>query len=94
MAMEYVTATEDQADDIHRVLQTTIRSIYHKYYPAEVVDFFCNLHSLNHVREGIASGNMGVLIDDGEVIGTGCFDGNHITGVYVRRPFRAKAAGP
>ena len=28
-------------------------------------------------------GNMGVLFKDGKVVGTGCFDGNHITGVYV-----------
>lgn len=93
MAMEYVTATEDHANDIRRVLQTTIRSIYPKYYPAEVADFFCNLHSLDHVREGIASGNMGVLIEDDEVIGTGCFDGNHITGVYVLPTFQGKGCG-
>lgn len=42
VAMEYITATEEQVDDIHRVLQTTIRSIYPKYYPAEVTGFFCD----------------------------------------------------
>ena len=26
---------------------------------------------------------MGVLIDRDIIIGTGCYDGNHITGVYV-----------
>ena len=74
--MEYITATEEQVDDIHRVLQTTIRSIYPKYYPAEVTGFFCDLHSLDHVREGVASGNMGVLVEDGEILpacqGKGC----------------------
>lgn len=58
-----------------------------------MTEFFCDLHSLDHVREGIASGNMGVLVDDGEVIGTGCFDGNHITGVYVLPPFQGKGCG-
>lgn len=53
----------------------------------EVADFFYDLHSLDHIREGIASGNMGVLVEDGEIIGTGCFDGNHITGVYVLLAF-------
>ncbi len=93
MTMKYVTAIQAHADDIRRVLQTTIQSIYPKYYPAEVADFFCSLHSLDHVREGIASGNMGVLIEDGKVIGTGCFDGNHITGVYVLPTFQGKGCG-
>lgn len=93
MTMKYVTATEAHADDIHRVLQTTIQSVYPKYYPAEVADFFCNLHSSDHVREGIASGNMGILIEDGKVIGTGCFDGNHITRVYVLPTFQGKGCG-
>ena len=91
---KYATAIESQAEAIHGVLQTTIRAVYPKYYPAEVVEFFCALHNLDHVREGIASGNMGVLVDDdGTVIGTGCFDGNHITGVYVLPDFQGKGCG-
>lgn len=35
------------------VVQHTIKTVYPKYYPAEVVDFFCELHSkeaiLNHI---------------------------------------------
>lgn len=92
--MEYVVATESQAEAVYGVLQTTIRAVYPKYYPVEVVDFFCALHSLDHVREGIASGNMGVLVDDGDtVVGTGCFDGNHITGVYVLPEFQGRGCG-
>lgn len=93
-SIRYITATDKHAKAIHDVLQTTIRAIYPKYYPAEVVDFFCDLHSLDHVREGIASGNMGALVDDGnKVIGTGCYDGNHITGVYVLPEFQGKGYG-
>ena len=92
--MEYIVATEAQAEAIHGVLQTTIRTVYPKYYPAEVVEFFCILHSPDHVREGIASGNMGVLVDDdGTVVGTGCFDGNHIMGVYVLPAFQGRGCG-
>lgn len=92
--MKYIIATEAQAKAIHDVLQTTILSVYPKYYPQGVVDFFCDLHSLEHVQEGIASGNMGVAVDDeGNVIGTGCYDGNHITGVYVRPAFQGNGCG-
>lgn len=92
--MRYVIATGDHAEDIHNVLQATIRMVYPKYYPREVVDFFCELHSLEHVREGIGSGHMGVMLDeDGRVVGTGCYDGNHITGVYVLPECQGKGYG-
>ena len=81
--MEYVTATSDMASAIYNVLHTTIKTVYAKYYPKGVVDFFCQLHSEEHILDGIASGNMGVLVENRVVVGTGCFDDNHITGVYV-----------
>ena len=92
--IRYVPATEDHAEAIHGVLQTTIRAVYPKYYPQAVVDFFCELHCLEHVREGIASCHMGVAIDDeGNVVGTGCYDGDHITGVYVLPDFQGRGCG-
>lgn len=121
--LEYLTAAEEMADAIHNILHTTIRTVYPKYYPKEVADFFCQLHSREHILEGIASGNMGVLIDrdrrddrsvmdskdvidDGNVmddrngiddrgviVGTGCYDGNHITGVYVLPDYQKKGCG-
>lgn len=81
--MEYIMAIPDMVDDIHNVLHTTIQTIYPKYYPKEVLDFFCRHHSREHILDGIASGTMGVLVDCGVIVGTGCYDGNHITGVYV-----------
>lgn len=81
--MKYIPASADMADSIRRVLHETIRTVYPKYYPAEVAEFFCNHHSREHVLEGIASGNMGALVVEGEIVGTGCYDGNHITGLYV-----------
>ena len=70
--MEYRTAAFDMADEIYNVLHTTIKTVYPKYYPARVADFFCRLHSREHILEGIASGNMGVLVTGGVVVGTGC----------------------
>lgn len=81
--MEYVTAGPEHIDGIHHVMQSTIRAVYPKYYPTEVVDFFCQLHSRKHVQEGVESGNRDVLLDEGKVVGVGCADGNHITSVYV-----------
>lgn len=91
--MKYISAISDMVDDIHRVLHTAIETVYPKYYPKEVVDFFCRHHSKEHIAEGIASGNMGVLVKDKKIVGTGCFDGNHITGVYVLPSYQKQGCG-
>ena len=91
--MEYVTAKVEMADAIRNILHTTIRTVYPQYYPKEVVDFFCGHHSREHVIEGIASGNMGVLTDGEAMVGTGCYDGNHITGVYVLPNYQNRGYG-
>lgn len=68
--MVYITATPAMAEEIQNVLHTTIKMIYSKYYPKEVVDFFCKHHNREHILEGIASGNMGALIDNKTIVGT------------------------
>lgn len=91
--MKYITTTSDMADEVHNLLHTTIKTIYPKYYPKEVVDFFCDHHSKKYVLDGITSGNMGVLMDGDVIVGTGCFDGNHITGVYVLPLYQKQGCG-
>lgn len=91
--MEYIMAIPDMADDIHNVLHTAIQTIYPKYYPKEVTDFFCRHHNREHILDGIASGTMGVLTDCGVIVGTGCYDGNHITGVYVLQTHQKRGCG-
>lgn len=93
ISMIYITATSVMAEEIQNVLHTTIKTVYSKYYPKEVVDFFCRHHNREHILEGIASGNMGVFMDDKTIVGTGCFDHNHITGVYVLPCFQNHGYG-
>lgn len=91
--MKYIPAASDMADGIYNVLHTAIRTVYPKYYPVEVADFFCRHHSREHILDGIAAGNMGVLLDGSLIVGTGCFDGNHITGVYVLPSYQKRGCG-
>lgn len=91
--MKYAKATSDMANEIYNVLHTAIKTIYPKYYPKGVVDFFCSHHSKEHVLDGIASGNMGVLVYDDVIVGIGCFDVNHITGVYVLPSYQNQGCG-
>ena len=91
--MEYITAVSGMADVIYNILHTTIKTIYPKYYPEEVTRFFCNHHNKEHIMDGIATGNMGVLADGDVIAGTGCFFNNHITGVYVLPHYQGQGCG-
>ena len=91
--MEYKKATDKNINSIYEVVQKTIRTIYPKYYPGEVVDFFCELHSRENIVRDIESGNVGILVVQDQIVGTGSRDKNHITRVYVLPEFQGKGYG-
>ena len=65
------------------MIKDTVTTIYPKYYPKEVVDFFCQLHSRENILKDIESGLVGVLVDNSQLVGTGSYKENHITRGYV-----------
>lgn len=91
--MIYETATMENRQDIHEVVQRTIKTIYPKYYPAEVVDFFCGLHSEDAIAKDIENGSVGMIRADGRIVATGCFVENHITRVYVLPEYQKRGLG-
>ena len=91
--MKYIKATEQDLEQILTLVQNTIKTIYPKYYPQEVVDFFCSLHNCENISKDIKSGYVGVLINDNEIVGTGCYKENHITRVYVSPYHQRKGYG-
>lgn len=91
--MEYILATRNHAKDIFQLVQETIKIVYPKYYPKEVVDFFCELHSMNNIEKDICAGQVGILFHDGEIVGTGSYKENHITRVYVMPKYQGQGYG-
>lgn len=91
--MFYQQATAQDIQKIHEIVQHTIKTIYPKYYPAEVVDFFCKLHNLDAITKDVEAGNVGVLMVDDDIVGTGSFADNHITRVYVLPEHQKKGYG-
>ena len=91
--MDYIKATEKDAEQIVMLVQDTIRTIYPKYYPKEVVDFFCALHCKENISKDIENGFVGVLRNDNMIVGTGCFIDNHITRVYVKPESQGQGYG-
>lgn len=91
--MEYIQAKRENIDEIYELVQDTILTIYPKYYPYEVVKFFCNHHSKQNILKDIDNGTVGMLIDNGKLIGTGSYRDNHITRVYVSPSFQRQGYG-
>ena len=91
--MRYELATIEELESVYDVVQHTIKTIYPKYYPAEVVKFFCELHSKEAILKDIEKGYVSVLKIDGTIVATGCFVENHITRVYVMPEHQKKGYG-
>lgn len=91
--MIYELATVGDVQAVYDIVQHTIKTVYPQYYPAEVVVFFCELHSKEAIRKDIENGYVSVLKIDGNIIGTGSFVDNHITRVYVLPEYQKKGYG-
>ncbi len=91
--MEYIKATLSQTEQIYELVQETIKTIYPKYYPQEVVDFFCQLHSRENIEKDIINQCVMILIDNQIIVGVGCNQDNHITRVYVLPKYQRNGYG-
>lgn len=91
--MEYIKAIEKDIDAVYELVNETIKAIYPKYYPAEVVDFFCKHHCKENIAKDIEDGRVGILVVDDAMVGTGCYKDNHITRVYVKPKYQGRGYG-
>lgn len=92
-SMQYTRAMVEDLEQIFALVQKTIKTVYPKYYLAEVVDFFCMLHSYDCIRKDIENDRVGVLFLNGKLVGTGSHNENHITRVYVDPDFQGQGYG-
>lgn len=91
--IEYIQANKNDIDVIFHIVQESIKGIYPKYYPKEVVDFFSELHCRENILKDINDELVGMLIVDGVCVGTGCYRENHITRVYVSPEYQGNGYG-
>ncbi len=91
--MELKLAKSQDTEQIYELVQETIRTIYPRYYLAEIVDMFCEFHSRENISEDIENQNTYILLHEGELVGTGTKKENHITRVYVLPRFQRKGYG-
>ena len=91
--IEYIKATESDAENVCNIVRGTKAVIYPHYYTQAVVDFFGRLHSLENITRDIKAGKVDILKVDGTIVGTGSRDENHITRVYVLPEYEGKGYG-
>lgn len=91
--MEYIKAGKEDLHTVYEIVQDSIDKTYPKFYPGEVVDFFKKHHSMENIARDIEDGLVGILSDNGSLVGTGCFRDNHITRVYVRAALQGRGYG-
>lgn len=91
--IRYIKAEIEDAETVFKMVQNTIISIYPKYYPKEVVDFFCDLHSKERIANDIIDGNVRLLMIGDIPVGTGSYKEDHITRLYVSPDYRGKGYG-
>lgn len=90
---EYISAKTEDLEKVFNIVQTSIKGTYPKYYPKEVVDFFCEHHCKENIQKDIEAGLVGILLVDGICVGTGCYKDEHITRVYVDPEHQGKGYG-
>lgn len=78
-----IKATILELPEIYKLVQNTIKEIYPRYYPKEIVDFFCHHHSEGNIEKDIVERRVWLVYDHGTLVATGTLEKNHITRVYV-----------
>lgn|GEM_PF-69115 len=91
--VEFVKAEIKDTELIYEMVCDTIRTVYPKFYPVQVVDFFCRHHSKENIIRDIKEGCSKILYDKGRAVGTGTVINNHITRVFVRPGLQRQGYG-
>lgn len=91
--MRQIEAAPQDCNEIYNLVQETIRTIYPKYYPMEVVDFFSDLHSPDNIKQDIENRTVVLFYEEDMLIGTGTCKEDHITRVFVRPMYQAQGYG-
>jgi citrate lyase synthetase len=74
---------EQELQSVYRLIQNTIDISYSKVYPQEVIRFFKEWHSKEHILDDAIAGYTVVAKLDNEIIGTGTLFGTNIRRVFI-----------
>ena len=93
MSLEITVADEDDFQTVKDITQTTIRSVYPKYYPGGAVQYFCDHHSDDRIMDDIKSGKVFLIKTEEVPIGTVTVSDNEINRLFVLPDHQRKGYG-
>ena len=91
--MNIYKAEENDFKIVCKIVWNTIKEIYPKYYPFEVVDFFLQHHNQGNILSDLKNGKVYLLSDQNQIVGTGTLEGNCIKRVFVVPEYQGKGYG-
>jgi GNAT superfamily N-acetyltransferase len=91
--LEIIIAKPDDLHIVRDITQTTINTIYPRYYPAGAVQFFLEHHSDEHIIADISCGKVFILYADGNPAGTVTISDNNINRLFVLPKYQRKGYG-
>ena len=91
--MNIQIATLSNLYEIHKLVETTIKTIYPKYYNKKIVEFFLKLHNKENISTDIKNNRVYILIDNNKVIGTASLLENHISRVFILPEYQNQGYG-
>ena len=86
-------ANEFDFESVKRITQTTIKTVYPKYYPAGAVQFFCDHHSDEKILEDIKANRVYLLENEENEVGTVTICGNEINRLFVLTKYQHMGYG-
>lgn len=78
---------------VKTITQTTILSVYPKYYPAGAVRFFSEHHSDEKILNDILTRKVYLLETEGDTAGTVTISGNEINRLFVLPGYQGRGYG-
>lgn len=91
--MECVEANIDNVNIIKNIAQTTIKEIYSRYYPVEIVDFFIRYNSFDNIVKSLRTEIIYMLKDFDTVIGIGSVYKNEIRRMFILPKYQNQGFG-
>ena len=88
-----VKAQSEKFDTIKQITHKTISEIYPHYYSSGVVDFFLAHHNNENIMKDILAGNVYLILDGEEAIGTVTIKENEICRLFVLPQYQHKGFG-
>lgn len=73
----------EDLNEVNRIVVSSIKSVYPKYYPIVAVDLYLNYHNIDNIMNDITDNKVYVVCNNDLIIGTVTIKENDISRLYI-----------